>query len=135
MSEAKEKEILELDLNNLSKDQVVNVFYRFMRQDRDNDGARVIAKALSNMCNGAGSESIKILVEESMNDHRTLIQAKMGFVFKMIATAARDYREGNYDGRNEYSFRIAAEIYNALSTGDDGEGGRYHRLNMGTPLI
>ena len=135
MPEVKEKEILELDLNNLSKDQVNRVLYRFMRQDRDNDGARVIAKALSDMCNGGGSDAIKILVEESMRDHRTLIQAKMGFVFKMIATAARDYREDNYDGRNEYSFRIASEIYNALSTGDCGRDGRYHRLNMGTPLI
>jgi len=102
----------------------------------DVDDPEAVAKVLSQFVNRLGDrDSVKKLVDECMRDHRTLIQGKMGFVFLMLAEAARLYKEGYYDLRNEYSFKLASEIWDSMSAGDDGEGGRYHKLKMGVPLI
>ena len=127
-------DVREIDFDNPKLEQVQSLMYRFMRNVSEDEAAKVVAKVLSDFTNSISHDS-RILVNESMRDHRTLLQGKMEFVFLMIAEAARAYKEKNYDGRNEYSFKLAAEIYDALVTSNDGKDGQYHKLRLGVPLI
>lgn len=144
----------------------------------DVDDPKQVADVLSRFINSY-THSKKELVEACMSDHRTLLQGKMGFCFNMIVAAAKAFKANIFDGRNEYSFKMAAEIYDLmtlaenikalrkellpmatafqlgefkkkdaekykmaaeiytkLTQGEDvGEDGKYHKLNMGVPLI
>ena len=119
--------------NDPTKDEVQSLSYRYLRTCGDEDGARFVAKILSDYVNV--SHSPKLFADACMNDHRTLVQGKMGLAFALIVEAARMYRESDYDARNEYAVTLANEIWMLLGTENIGRDGEYHKLCLGVPLI
>ena len=119
--------------NDPTYDEVKSVAYRYMRNERKDEGAEFVAKVLSDFVNGGGSA--KLFADACMNDHRTLVQGKMGLAFALIVEAARMYRESDYDARNEYAVTLANEIWMLLGTENIGRDGEYHKLCLGVPLI
>jgi hypothetical protein len=76
-----------------------------------------VAKVLSKFVNGSRGQ-LDDLAQEVLNDHPTLQQTMMRFVFKVIFVAADHYKKKFYiDGRNEISFRMAEKIQDQF--GDD----------------
>ena len=152
----KEKNMKEIDFNNPTADDIQSLVCRYLRSARVREDDKMVARIFSDYVNAMGHNH-KNFVDEMFRDHRTLIQNKMKIAFYMIAAAAKGYKEKNYDGRNEYSFKLAAEIYVAmsklnrkkecnildlglelnmvLSQEGDGEDGYYHVLNLGCPHI
>ena len=113
-NEVKEKRMKEIDMDNPTKEDVQSLVYRYMRNARDGEDNEMVAKIFSDYVNSMGHNG-KELVREMMKDHRTLLQSKMNIVFLMIAAAAKAKKDRYVDGRNEYSFGIAAEIYKRMS--------------------
>jgi len=115
MSEDK-TDIKEIDFNAPKKEDLQTLVYRFLSNDRSHrnvDSATLIKGAISQYMNYGFS--VSELVSLIMNDHRTIQQKNMGFVFRMIAQAAKEYKAGWFDGRNEYSYKLASKIYDNLS--------------------
>lgn len=50
------------------------------------------------------------VTEEFINDHRALQEEVLCICYDLIKTAAVLYDEGNYDLRNAWSFKVAADI-------------------------
>jgi len=131
-----EKNIKEIDFNNPTLDQMQSLVYSYLRNSREDEAEIFVAGVLSKAVNGY--TETKTLVAESMKDHRTLLQNKMFFVFRMIAEAAKAYKEGWYDDRNEYTFKLATEIVETIKCEtcykDDKDclTCKYHRLRLGS---
>ena len=91
------------------------------RERQDVVEAKELADKISSFVNTfSGGKRVDALVDEMFNDHRTLIQQKMGFVFKMIEKAAEMYDAGDYDLRNEHSLEKANMIMDAFASLGDG---------------
>ena len=135
MSEVKEKGMMSVDANSLTAGEIETLLYRFLRNDREDESAKILAGALCNFCNLSGST--KALVNESMRDHRYLLNEKMFFIFGMIAAAAKAYKDGWVDDRNKYSFKLAAEIFDSIQCDTCYTDDRncidceYHKLRLG----
>ena len=82
-------------------------------KDQD-EKAQEIADLLSTYVNGGGSRDAGILAKEILTDHRTLVQLKFKIFLEMVEIMSKQYKEGNYDLRNEDSCRIANEICEAI---------------------
>ena len=137
MPETEEQDLITIDANNITQGQIETLLYRYMRNTRGDEAPKLIAKALSNLVNGCGHGQIKTLVDESMRDHRYLLNEKMFFIFGMIAAAAKAYKDGWVDDRNKYSFKLAAEIFDSIQCDtcykDDKNCSdcQYHKLRLG----
>ena len=95
------------------------------REIKDRLEAKDLADQLSKFVNTySGSTRLKALVEEMFLDHRTLLQQKMQFAFKMLVKAAEMYDDGKVDMRNEYTFKLAKEVVE-----------KFPELRQGVPLI
>jgi len=129
-----EKDIMEIDANNITRGQIETLLHRFLRNSKKDEGAEVIATAMHDYLNDMTCDG-KELVKAVMNDHRTILQKKMNFIFRMVAAAAKAYKDGWFDLRNEDTFKLAAQIYDSLDDGQSGEDGRYHKLNLGGRYI
>jgi hypothetical protein len=92
-----------------------------------------VADVLSKFVNRYGTDEIDKLIEAMFRDHRTLVQKKMGIAFKMIYRAAQLYKEKCFDGRNEYSFKLANDTVE--KTVEKDFEGDYHRFKLGMPLV
>ena len=72
-----------------------------------------MAEAMSAFVNSF-SPDIKSFVEEFTREHRTLQQTFTGLCFLWLKELSKMYENGNYDGRNEASCKLANDIVNTL---------------------
>jgi len=71
--------------------------------------AKDAARALSDFVNNMSSDD-EGFAEEITNDHRTLQQSSMRVFLLCMKKWALAYEIGRYDGRNEYTCKLAAAI-------------------------
>lgn len=56
------------------------------------------------------SHTNKEVAEAFSKDHRTLQANSIMLCFALIQKAAQMYEDGNYDGRNDYTFKVCKKI-------------------------
>lgn len=78
--------------------------------------ARVISDAVNNLMLDE-NELGRLLAR----DHRTLVANKFRVLLSFILALAEDYKQGNYDARNEAACRMASQIVDRM--GEDLKNG------------
>ena len=68
-----------------------------------------VATQLSNLVNSSVFNRTEF-AELMLRDHRTLIQSKFALFLKFAELLNKQYIDGNYDLRNEYSCKLASRI-------------------------
>lgn len=80
------------------------------RQHELNEKRELLAEQLSSFVNGAGDQEMAELACDMSNDHRSLVQKKMGLFLKFCKVLSEQEKDGRYDARNEYSVKLASQI-------------------------
>jgi hypothetical protein len=77
---------------------------------RDTSDITELAEAISKFVNSHSAADVYILGVALTNDHRTLVQKKMG-IFMGFAQTMRDLQAaGHTDGRNEMTGKLCTEL-------------------------
>ena len=71
-------------------------------------------KATENFINCFGIESLEV-ARSWAGMHRYLVNAMFNIVIRFIGILAKNYEDGNYDGRNEYSCYRSKIMIDALT--------------------
>ena len=79
-------------------------------------------KATEKFINVYGAERLEA-AKGWANMHRYLVNSFFGVVLRFIGILAKNYAEGNYDGRNEFACRLSKIMIDALRV--KGEWGDY----------
>lgn len=77
------------------------------------DMNNVFVRQFSNFINSSNCDKIKTAKLLS-KDHRYLVQEMFLLALEYIKVLAKDYEDGIYDGRNEYSCKKSSEIVDYL---------------------
>ena len=85
------------------------------RQREAEEKRQKLVEAFSSFVNGASQDEIKEFATDISHDHRTLVQAKFGVFLQFAKVLASNYERGNYDLRNEYACKTAADIMKATN--------------------
>ena len=85
-----------------------------MTREEYNELLKTAADNLSRVVNAGCRQDIDKFAEMMVQDHRTLVQAKMGLCLKFMELLVQQYDQGYYDGRNEYACKIAKRICDAV---------------------
>ena len=67
------------------------------------------AREMSDFVNNMSCDQ-KAFVEEMANQHRTLQQSFTSLCFAWIRQCSGQFEDKNFDGRNEWSCKVSAEI-------------------------
>ena len=79
-------------------------------------------KATEKFINVYGAERLEA-AKGWANMHRYLVNSFFGVVIRFIGILAKNYADGNYDGRNEFACRLSKIMIDALR--EKGEWGDY----------
>ena len=79
-------------------------------------------KATEKFVNVYGVEKLET-AKGLANMHRYLVNSFFGVVIRFIGILAKNYADGNYDGRNEFACRLSKIMIDALK--EKGEWGDY----------
>lgn len=86
--------------------------YSFLHDLNANEKGKLVAKLLSRSVNSIGNDKAftESFLSEFRCDHRTIKQTTLKFVFNVIADCAKAADDGNYDGRNEATFKACQQV-------------------------
>jgi hypothetical protein len=85
-----------------------------MTREEYDELLKTTADNLSRVVNAGCRQDIDKFAELMINDHRTLIQIKMGLCVKFMELLLDQYAHGYFDGRNEYACKIAKRMLDAV---------------------